>query len=67
MALIGAEESARACVAIEHSTGESITEKEGALLRGEAHATTDGIVTEATFDVSRATRWEGVETETITA
>jgi hypothetical protein len=67
MGLVGGAEKARACVALEHSAGERLDDKEGLLLRGEATATTKGVAVEAAIDVSRATHWEGADTETVSA
>lgn len=67
MRLIAAPDTAPASVTVEAAAGEHIDDKEGVLLRGEATANTEGAVTTATFDVARATRWDGVETETVRA
>lgn len=67
MALVGGADHARACVAIEESAGRRLDDKEGLLLRGEATASTDGPVVEVALDVSRATHWDGADTETVSA
>lgn len=67
MALIGAADASGASVTLERSAGVRIDDKEGMLLRGRATAATQGPVTEIAFDLDRATRWDGVDTETVTA
>jgi hypothetical protein len=67
MSLIGGGDRARACVALERSAGERLDDKEGLLLRGEGAATKEGVVVEVGIDVSRATHWEGADTETVSA
>ena len=66
MALVGAADAAPASVTLERSAGTHIDDKEGMLLRGDATASTTGPVTEVAFDLERATRWDGAETETVT-
>ena len=60
----GAATSSPACVTIDTWTGYGPSGKQGVMLRGDGVARTEDGVTRLALDLRRATRWDGVETET---
>jgi hypothetical protein len=60
----GAAPRSPACVTLDTWTGYGPSGKQGVMLRGDGVARTEDAVTRLVLDATRATRWDGVETET---
>jgi hypothetical protein len=60
----GAAASGPACVTFDTWTGYGPTGKQGVMLRGEGRAARDDGTTRLTFELDRASHWDGIETGT---